>query len=156
MQLSEMIIEEKQEKGKGNVEREKRDLYHQGESASSTSSTPLSLLYTTKQSFGKASMRVKRSLPKSPRKKKAVMLEMAIQFGLDVREDSYSHEFSIRNQNSIDEDVKERSKVFYFRPDNVYTMPGMKDRMVVWTVDGKAKKILFDHVPTRSLQAILQ
>ena len=119
-------------------ERKKGDLYHQGESASSTSSTPLSLLYTTKQSFGKAIMRVKRSLPKSPRKKKVVMLEMAIEFGLDVREDSYSHQFSIRNKNSIDEDVKERIKVFYFRPDIVYTMPGMKDLMVVWTVDGKA------------------
>ena len=83
-------------------------------------------------------MRVKRSLLKSPRKKKAVMLEMAIEFRLDVREDSYSHQFSIRNKNSIDEDVKERIKVFYFRPHIVYTMPGMKDLMVVWTVDGKA------------------
>ena len=67
MQLSELSLDEMQEKGKGNVKKNKWDLYHQGEGASSTSNTPLSSLYTAKQSFGKAIMRVKRSLPKSPR-----------------------------------------------------------------------------------------
>ena len=50
-------------------EKKKWDLYHQGKSVSSTSSTPPSSLYATKQSFGKSIMRVKRSLSKSPGKK---------------------------------------------------------------------------------------
>ena len=121
--------------------RAKRKLLQQNQSSpssSSASSTPLSSLYSTKQSFGKAVMRVRRSLPKSPRKKRAVVLGMASEFGLDVREDSTSYKFSVRHQSSINEDMKERIKAFYFRPDIVYTMPGMKDVMVVWTSDGKS------------------
>ena len=70
-------------------------------------------LFTTKQSFGKAIMRFKCSVPQSPRKKRAAVLEMPSEFGLDVRQDSYSYQFSIRNQNSIYEDVKKNYSILF-------------------------------------------
>lgn len=91
--------------------------------------------YSCNATFSKAVWRTARSLPMSPRKQQAVVTGLAKRVG-------------IRLANQMDQDLvinREQSDhlavtSFFFRPDIVYTCPGMKDIVTIWA-NGKKEKL---------------
>jgi hypothetical protein len=89
--------------------------------------------YKSTQSLGKAKARTLRALPKSPRKKRRVLEELADEvLGTNLRSGA-----SQRTQGLTDE-VKEAVTQFYHRES--YTMPGKADVVTVKTELGKEKR----------------
>lgn len=102
----------------------------------STPTTPITNPYGTKQSYGKALARTRRSLPMSPRKKVAVVAGLASDVGLTLENNM---DRNLRKSQGLSDDTKTAVREFYYRPDISYTMPGMNDVMTVWTDNGKTK-----------------
>ena len=104
-----------------------------------TSTTPENKKpYERPQSYGKALNRVLRALPASPQKKHAVVCGLAKRVGVQL-EDKMN--VSLGNHGrALDDEMQTAVINFYYRPDIVYTMPGMKDEMVVWDKEGNKER----------------
>lgn len=99
----------------------------------STSSASTECPYKSKQALYKAINKALRALPQSPRKKKAVVTELARKMNIALAESSPS---SI----VVDKDSRfEAVKTFYYRPDIVYTCPGVNDFVTIWENATKKK-----------------
>lgn len=85
--------------------------------------------YKTRQSFSKALCKTRKELPDSPRRKSAVIKGLASEISLDLNKSKVTN-ISY---------YKEYIEHFFFQPDIVYTMPGIKDEMVVWDETGKRR-----------------
>ncbi|XP_071034011.1 uncharacterized protein [Parasteatoda tepidariorum] len=98
--------------------------------------------YNSPRTFSKAVIKTMKALPKSPRKRAAVMAGLTKRVGMTL-----DKEMEKSKQSSID-----YSKVinFFFRPDIIYTCPGMKDSICVW--EGGEKKVLQKHYLTMFLR----
>lgn len=81
--------------------------------------------YKSKQTLCKAVQKALKALPQSPRKKKAVVTELARKMNIALAE---SPNISTSGDDTRYDDVK----AFYYRPDIVYTCPGANDFIVVW------------------------
>ena len=90
--------------------------------------------YSRPQSLGKAVRKAFRNLPVSPRKKIAVVSGLASRVGIELSSKMSNH----MNPSSQEMSAGLKSLIndFYFRSDIVYTMPGLKDEMVIW-INGK-------------------
>ncbi|XP_063228207.1 uncharacterized protein LOC134534095 isoform X1 [Bacillus rossius redtenbacheri] len=97
----------------------------------SSSGTP----YSCKQTLSKAVWKTARALPNSPRKQKAVVTGLAKRIGLQLTTTMEESIAGTRNR------CKEETSVinFLYRPDIVYTCPGMKDVLTVWENGKKVK-----------------
>ena len=94
------------------------------------------------QSYGKALNKAFRTLTTSPNKKRIVVSGLAQKIGLQLTsevERELSFGASPGNP-GLSVEIKEKVEQFFFQPDIVYTMPGMKDEMTVWQ-DGKKMKL---------------
>lgn len=101
-------------------------------------SSPAKTPYSCKQSLSKAVWRTVRSLPNSPRKQKAVVTGLATRVGLKL---SNAMEENLACTSSRPARTQDASVInFFYRPDIVYTCPGMKDVITVWK-DGKKEKL---------------
>ena len=101
--------------------------------------------YQCPQSLGKAIWRTTRALPKSPRKKMAVLTCLAERAGL-----SPSAEEVVDRSNANSKMDYSKVRDFYFRPDIVYTCPGMNDCITVW--ENGIKEKLQKHYMTMFLK----
>ena len=95
-------------------------------------------MYVRPQSFGKAVTRALRALPRSPEKQHAVVAGIAMCIGFKLEEKMTA--VLGKHGLNLSESRKAAVMDFYFRPDDVYTMPGMKDEMVVWDSDGNKQR----------------
>ena len=95
-------------------------------------------VYVWPQSFDKAVIRALRALPRSPEKQHAVVAGIARRIGFKL-EEKMTAALGKHGLN-LSESRKAALMDFYFRPDDVYTMPGMKDEMVVWDSDGNKQR----------------
>lgn len=86
--------------------------------------------YKTPQSLGKAVRRASRSLPISPNKRLQVVEGIFQKFGCGVKHKKSEQPVEVTGMPN--EHADDKIKAFFFRSDIVYTMPGMKDEMVVW------------------------
>ena len=94
--------------------------------------------YKSRQALGKAKRRALDALPKSPRKKRKVIEEIASQV-LNIKLPSPPSQDTERPaHNAITDDVKKEVIAFYH--DQSYTMPGKADVVTVRTNEGKEKR----------------
>ena len=100
--------------------------------------------YRLKNTLKKAVRRVQSQTPDSPKKKKAVIMELAKEAGLTVSpvpgEDYGENEKQLKT-NAVTEDVLEKVALFYVRPDIVWTSPSLKDEITVWNESGEKRKL---------------
>lgn len=75
------------------------------------------------QSFGKASKRSIRSLPQSPRKRKAVISGLAKRFCINLEKEMEASLSTARGNNGLSEEVHNALRTFYFCSDISYMMP---------------------------------
>ena len=85
--------------------------------------------YKTRQSFSKAINRVRAELPASQRKRVVVVEGLASEYGYQVK----------KFRNNSENTNKDKIKQFYYKSDNVYTVPGKGGEMTVWNEEGKQK-----------------
>jgi len=90
------------------------------------------------QSYGKAMNRVMRALPGSPQKKHAIVCGLAKRVGVQL--EAKMNTTLGKNGYALDDQTRTAVINFYYRPDIVYTMPGMKDEMVVWDKEGNKER----------------
>lgn len=88
-------------------------------------------VYKSRRSLGKAISRAAKSLPFSPRKKKAVVKQLAEKEGLIKS--------SAKPRNMTSEETAKKVEEFYCRDDISRQAPGRKDYVTVWTKEGKVK-----------------
>ena len=88
--------------------------------------------FMSRQSLGKAMKKVKNSLPKSPRKKKAVVQALATSMNLMQQKRQTSQ--------GLDLKLIETIKAFYRREDIARFMPGAQDVITIWDEAGKRKE----------------
>ena len=81
--------------------------------------------FVTAQSMGKAKKKVKEALPKSPRKRKAVLQAVACEEGLHI---TPLQSTSASGNRGID--AKTKKMVIKFYIENSWTCPGMKDTVI--------------------------
>lgn len=106
-------------------------------STSSNNSSPASP-YSCKQTLSKAVWRTVRSLPNSPRKQRAVVTGLAKRVGISL---SNIMEENLACTSSRPTQIEEATVTnFFYRPDIVYTCPGIKDVITVWQ-EGKKEKL---------------
>ena len=91
------------------------------------------------QSYGKAIKMTIRSLPQSPRKRKAVVRGLTKRFCVDLHNEMEAS-MSAEKSKGISSEVKDAVRNFYLRSDISYTMPGLKDEMTVW-INGKKERL---------------
>ena len=94
-------------------------------------------VYVRPQSFGKAVTQALKALPRSP-EKHAVVAGITRRIGFKL-EEKMTAALGKHGLN-LSESRKAAVMDSYFRPDVVYTMPGMKDEMVVWDSDGNKQR----------------
>ena len=87
--------------------------------------------FTTRSSLGRAVSRASKSLPLSPRKKKAVVNQLAERVGIIKS--------SIKPKTILSDEVKEKVRNFYSRDDISRQAPGKKDCVTLWKEGGKIK-----------------
>ena len=95
-------------------------------------------VYVRLQSFDKAVTRALRALPRSPEKQHAVVAGIARPIGFKL-EEKMTATLGKHGLN-LSESRKAAVMDLYFRPDVVYTMPGMKDEMFAWDSDGNKQR----------------
>ena len=93
--------------------------------------------FKTPQGFGKAMKRLKSQLPESPSKKLATVKGLVKEMGLELNTESKAHKTG--KNKGLSKEIKDKAINFYYRSDIVYTAPGLKDEMTVWTEAGKTK-----------------
>ena len=92
--------------------------------------------YRSVQAMGKAMNKVRTSLPRSPRKRKAVAKALAREIGV-----SFAKQKKVTKQTGLDEDTKNKICSFYLRDDISWQAPGRKDRVIIRERDANGKKI---------------
>lgn len=97
--------------------------------------------FTTRSSYGKAIARVKRILPLSPKKRKAVVQTLARQIAPDIVTPKRK-----KSKKKISDDTLQKVGDFYVRDDISRQSPGIKDTIIVRLEDRKKVKM-----QTRSL-----
>jgi hypothetical protein len=97
---------------------------------------------SSRQQFGKDLKKVSSSLPKSPRKRKSLVIGMAEELGIPVSKETKN---PMKDQPTAE--VIEMAKNFFYREDIVYTMPGRNDTCVVRN-PGFGKQTLRKHYLT--------
>ena len=103
--------------------------------------------FTSPQAYGKAVKRVMRALPSSPSKAKIAVQGVAPHVGLDLHKKMQTN---IRSQKALSEETENLVKLFYYRMDVVYTMPGLNDYMTIW--EGGERKRVRKHFLTMYLK----
>lgn len=93
--------------------------------------------YKSRQSLGKALSKVRNALPSSPRKKKAVVQEIAKGIGLKF-EQAFAN---VITKNEIGQEIRDKIDKFYQTDDISWQAPGIKDRVIVRQKDEKGKSI---------------
>ena len=78
--------------------------------------------------------RCKSRLPCSPRKHTAVVSGLTKEVGLSIQN---NYKKQCHGNPSLRDELKEAAKEFFFGSDISYTMPGAKDKMLVWDEFGK-------------------
>ena len=91
--------------------------------------------YLTRQSYSKTINTASAALPNSPRKRAAVISGLVSQVGLGMETN-----FNRRLVTSAKEELCDYLKGFYLRADISYTVPAIKDEMVIWTERGKGRR----------------
>ena len=81
--------------------------------------------------------RLKSQLPKSPSKKLATVKGLVKEMGLELNTEIKTHKTG--KNKGLSKEIKDKVINFYYRSDTVYTAPGLKDDMTVWTEAGKTK-----------------
>ena len=100
--------------------------------------TPVTKIgFKTPQGFGKAMKRLKSQLPKSPSKKLATVKGLVKEMGLELNTEIKAHKTG--KNKGLSKEIKDKVINFYYHSDIVYTAPGLKDEMTVWTEAGKTK-----------------
>ena len=112
---------------------------------------PAKNLYKSRQSFGKALNRCQTELPHSLQEQVAVVSGLAKKVGLSIQND---YEKQCHGNFCLTDELKEAVKKLFFRSDISYTMPGAKDKMVVW--DEFGKKRLRKYYLTMYLRKLMQ
>ncbi|GBN42625.1 hypothetical protein AVEN_91886-1 [Araneus ventricosus] len=100
------------------------------------SQQPTSRAFTSPQALGKAVRKVKKSLPSSPRKKKAVVEKLASHVGL------LTPSTKPREKNGLPKDTTECVKAFYYRDDVSRQLPGKKDVKSIRNIETNKKACL--------------
>lgn len=117
------------------VEANRKRLYRQKKKAELTNNAPsinqFRNTYRSPQAFGKALSKSLKSLPNSPTKKVAVVSAIATNLGLNLQ--------TTRKNTVSDEEAHNLVVEFFFRPDIVFTAPGMKGEITVWKNGEKIK-----------------
>ena len=105
----------------------------------------------TPQGFGKAMKQLKRQLPKSPSKKVATVKGLVKEMGFELNTESKAHKTG--KNKGLSKEMKDKVINLYYHSDVVYTAPGLKDEMTVWTEAGKTKmrKCILPNVFARSV-----
>lgn len=111
------------------LQRAKKEILLSSSSSSEASVCSIQSPYRCQQTFSKAMLKTFRALPKSPRKKRAVVQGLAKQVGVELSNKMGKEIANCSTENNIDYSVVTK---FYFRPDIAYTCPGMKDSIAVW------------------------
>ena len=107
----------------------------------SQATEPTVSTYKTPQSLGKAINGGARKLPYSPRKKAAVMKDLAKAAGFKIDEKTTPK----ASGKAISSELMEQVRNFFNCPDIVHIMPGMKDEITFWEKGVKTTEILSDH-----------
>ena len=95
--------------------------------------------FRSRQSLGKAVKKIAIALPYSPSKKADVVFQLASKIGFSIKKKKQEKSGNITSISTLTEDLKEKVKRFYYRPDIVYTAPGLRDEITVWTEAGKER-----------------
>ena len=97
--------------------------------------------YVRPQSLGKAVRKSVRLLPYSPTKQKLVVAGLAKYVGLQIKDvtERNLHGENQRGNQGLPDNTVSLIKEFFYRPDIVYTAPGMRDEMTVWENGVKSK-----------------
>ncbi|XP_047128746.1 uncharacterized protein LOC124809140 [Hydra vulgaris] len=110
-------------------QRERKQLENETPDPSTSEFPPLNFYYpyNCPQTYAKVLLKATESLPTSPNKRNSIISGLVDKYSVKISD--LSHRKSIFGQDDI---LIEKVKSFYFRPDIVYTGPGMKDTMVSW------------------------
>lgn len=92
--------------------------------------------FKSNSSFGKAMAKVKRNLPNSPRKRKALVKKLAIQFSPHILKTVPKK----RPNTAISPEVKDFVILYYEQDDVSYSCPGMRDFIII-REEGKKMKV---------------
>eukprot|EP00795_Rhopilema_esculentum_P011015 gene11015-19858_t len=92
--------------------------------------------YRSVQAMGKAMTKVRTSLPKSPKKRKAVAAALAKEIGINVVKAKKR-----AAQIGLNEDTKSKIIDFYLRDDISWQAPGKKDHVIIRSKDASGKKL---------------
>ena len=84
---------------------------------------------------------LKSQLPKSPSKKLATVGGLVKEIGVELDTESKAHKTG--KNKGLSKEIKDKVINFYYCSDIVYTAPGLKDEMTVWTEAGKTKMIKY-------------
>lgn len=146
-QLEDLKVKKRQEK---RLERQKKrnqevEMSRYSSTSTNDSNEPEYHPYKCSQTYSKAVLKCLRSLPSCPIKKQCVIRGVAKRVGIELVKKMNENLNDSRNE-TVEQEIKD----FYFRPDIVYTCPGMKDCMVVW--ENGEKNTLQKHYMTMFLK----
>lgn len=128
--------------------KEKRDLNIQGEQSNGDSQTDSSgqfIPFKSRQSFGKAITKVRRQLPYSPHKRKAVINQIAAECGLIVSPRTKN----INSGKGLSEEITKKVTALYESDELSWQAPGKKDRVIYRTKDESTGKTFKTEVQAR-------
>ena len=89
------------------------------------------------QAYGTAIKKLKRQLPKSPSKRVEAVIGLVNEVGLKLKESGFNR--NRKMYGGLPDEVKSQVVDFYYQTDVIYTAPGLKDEITVWTESGKEK-----------------
>jgi len=101
-------------------------------------------VYATPQALGEAVGKVKPHLPKSPRKRKAVIVKLAFSTGINLSTKKKFKHFSIGNRR-LSPEVTRKVQSFYLLDSISRQSPGRKDFVVSWQ-NGKKEHLQKRHL----------
>ena len=101
-----------------------------------TGSTQPQKAYKSPQGLGRVTKKTEKLLPRSPRKKKEVVSNLAKKVGLRIHPDP---SLSSSSHRSLPKETEMLVNDFYSHVDVSYTAPGMKDEVTVWEQGVKMK-----------------
>ena len=94
--------------------------------------------FKSPQSLGKAVSKIREKLPDSPLKRQQTIQGVGAAFGFKLLK---SMNNKLHPNKGLSAEEKDTVVDFFFRTDIVYTSPGMKEEMTVWTDDGEKQRL---------------
>ena len=82
-------------------------------------------------------IKLKIQWPKSPSKTVEAVMGQVNEFGLKLKESDFNR--NRKEYGRLSNEVKSQVVDFYYRADVIYSVPGLKDEITVWTEQGKEK-----------------